>query len=178
MAAEQRAGLFNGLNCPKPSGLRSSTIPSTSLGSGKTPRVVVVASVEHITLQTLLYKHCSTNTALQTLLYNHLVDDVISAVKATNVEFVGIFDAISLQCRYPDSHQAGSGVHLACTRPPPATVPENVQDGMIFCVNDIADSDWESYVTPALESGGLKALPEPLWGWSIFRRRWRRVWLV
>lgn len=104
------------------------------------------------------------------------IDDVVNAVTALSgsggqkQDFVGIFDAISTPETYTNSLallaklDGGRPSHLACVHPPPAanTVPENVQAGMIFAVNDIADVVWREYVTPALREGKLKCVPPPL----------------
>lgn len=92
-----------------------------------------------------------------------LVAKVVSAVKATGLEFVGIFDAIST----PENYEQGlamlrslGGGHLACTHPPPTDgVPASVHTGMIFTVNDIVAPVFRDFVTPALQSGQLKCLP-------------------
>ena len=95
-----------------------------------------------------------------------LVDNIVDAFNATGTtEFVGIFDAISSSETYAQDlailAKLGGG-HLACTHPPPADVPANVQAGMIFAVNDVAAPVWKEFVTPALRSGQLKCLPPPM----------------
>jgi NADPH:quinone reductase-like Zn-dependent oxidoreductase len=89
---------------------------------------------------------------------------VIDAVVASGKDFVGIFDAVST----PETYSNGlailaklGGGHLACVHPPPPDVPENVQAGMIFAVNDIATPVWRDFVTPALREDKLKCLPPP-----------------
>lgn len=93
-----------------------------------------------------------------------IVSRVTQAVKLVGGEFIGIFDAIGDETTFANDvailEKLGGG-HLACTHPPPA-VPEKVKAGMIFAVNDIADSVWKDFVTPALQSGKLKCLPPPL----------------
>lgn len=93
-----------------------------------------------------------------------LVEKVAKAASEKG-EAVGIFDAISIPETYAHDlailSKLGGG-HLACTHPPPTeNVPENAKGGMIFCINDVAQSVWEGFVTPALEKGKLKCLPEP-----------------
>lgn len=94
-----------------------------------------------------------------------LVAKVVSAVNEPGHEFVGIFDAISTPQTYKDDLvilSALGGGHLACVHPPLAEgLPSNVQAGMIFAVNDIAGPVFREYVTPALQSGKLLALPPP-----------------
>lgn len=94
-----------------------------------------------------------------------LVQDVIDAIKGKG-EFVGILDAISIPETYVHDLEILArlgGAHLACTHPPPTeNVPESVKAGMLFCINDVADPVWESFVTPALETGVLRCIPAPL----------------
>lgn len=93
-----------------------------------------------------------------------LVDKIVRAVQKTGEEFIGIFDSVSepeTTSRDLEILEQLGGGHLACTHPPPAKVPANVQAGMIFAVNDVANPVWESYVTRALEQGKLKCFPPP-----------------
>lgn len=93
-----------------------------------------------------------------------LVQDVVEFLTGKG-EFVGILDAISTPETYIHDLEILAklgGSHLACTHPPPSeNVPEGVKAGMLFCINDIADSVWEDFVTPALETGVLRCLPAP-----------------
>lgn len=93
-----------------------------------------------------------------------VVHKVIDAVQQSGHEFVGIFDAIATPGTYVHDlailAKLGGG-HLACVHPPPGDVPENVQAGMIFAVDDVATVVWKEYVTPALEGGKLLCLPRP-----------------
>jgi NADPH:quinone reductase-like Zn-dependent oxidoreductase len=94
-----------------------------------------------------------------------LVSDIVSAVTDDGNEFVGIFDAISNPETYPHDLEILAklgGKHLACTHPPPTEgVPEGVKAGMLFCLNDASKPVWETFITPALESGAIKCLPPP-----------------
>ena len=94
-----------------------------------------------------------------------VVKKVVEAAKASDSEFVGIFDAISTPETYArdlDIIEKLGGGHLACVHPPPAeNVPSNVKTGMIFAVNDVATPTYRDFVTPALQSGKLKCLPPP-----------------
>ncbi|KAJ0421402.1 chaperonin 10-like protein [Aspergillus carlsbadensis] len=94
-----------------------------------------------------------------------VVAQAVEAVKQSNLEFVGIFDAVSTPPTYAHDleilEELGGG-HLAAVHPPPAEVPENVKAGMIFAVNDAATPVWREFVTPALESGRLQCLPKPM----------------
>ena len=94
-----------------------------------------------------------------------VIEKVVESVKASQSEFVGIFDAISTPETYARDltilEKLGGG-HLACVHPPPAeNVPLNVKTGMIFAVNDVATPVYKNFVTPALQSGELKCLPSP-----------------
>jgi NADPH:quinone reductase-like Zn-dependent oxidoreductase len=95
------------------------------------------------------------------------VDKVVEAVRAVgNRKFVGVVDAISTPGTYPHGlailSKLGGG-HLSCVHPPPAAseVPENVEAGMIFAVDNTTKAAWKNFVTPALASGVLKCLPPP-----------------
>ena len=94
-----------------------------------------------------------------------VVDKVVEAAQASQSEFVGVFDAISIPETYArdlDILEKLGGGHLACVHPPPAdNVPANVKVGMIFAVNDVATPNYRDFVTPALQSGKLKSLPPP-----------------
>ncbi|KAJ2967779.1 hypothetical protein NQ176_g9501 [Zarea fungicola] len=92
------------------------------------------------------------------------VDKVIEEIRASNQEFVGIFDAVSTPETYANDIKilsALGGGHLACVHPPPAEIPENVQAGMIFAVNEVATPVWKDYVTAALRERKLRCLPPP-----------------
>jgi NADPH:quinone reductase-like Zn-dependent oxidoreductase len=93
-----------------------------------------------------------------------LVQHVVDAVQRSGNEFVGIFDSIAiketLDVDLAILEKLGGG-HLALTHPPVSEVPENVNAGMIFAVNDVATPVWRDFVTPALESGKIKCLPRP-----------------
>lgn len=99
--------------------------------------------------------------------YDHkdssVVEKVVKDAKASQSEFVGIFDAISTPETYArdlDILEKLGGGHLACVHPPPAdNVPTNVKTGMIFAVNDVATPTYRDFVTPAPQSGKLKCLP-------------------
>ncbi|RMZ92233.1 hypothetical protein DV736_g508, partial [Chaetothyriales sp. CBS 134916] len=94
-----------------------------------------------------------------------VVEKVIDAAKASQSEFVGIFDAISTPETYTRDlailEKLGGG-YLACVHPPPTDkVPSNVKTGMIFAVNEVAAPVYRDFVTAALQSGKLKCLPPP-----------------
>jgi NADPH:quinone reductase-like Zn-dependent oxidoreductase len=93
-----------------------------------------------------------------------VVDKVVEGVKQSGHDFIGIFDAIATAEPYAIDlailSKLGGG-QLACSHPPPTEIPDNVQAGMIFAVNDVATPVWKDYVTPALEAGKLLCLPPP-----------------
>lgn len=47
--------------------------------------------------------------------------------------------------------------------PVPESVPSNVQATFFYCLQpELTGPVWLNYITPALEAGKLKCLPEPL----------------
>jgi NADPH:quinone reductase-like Zn-dependent oxidoreductase len=139
---------------------------SSSVGS-MTTQVATAAGVHVISITSShnfnLSKSCG---AAEVFDYKDplVVERVAEAVVRSGLEFTGIFDAISTAETYSNDlailDKLGGG-HLACSHPPPEQVPENVNAGMIFAVNDIATPVWRGYVTAALEAGKLKCLPPP-----------------
>lgn len=138
---------------------------SSSVGS-MTTQVATAAGLTVIAITSAsnfqLSKECG---AVETFDYHDPshADQVVEAVKETGLEFVGIFDAISIPETYKNDlkilEKLGGG-HLACSHPPPEEVPDNVTAGMIFAVNDIATPVWRDFVTTALKSGQIKCLPK------------------
>jgi hypothetical protein len=94
-----------------------------------------------------------------------VLQHIVEAVKASQLVFVGIFDAIFIPETYEqdlDILRCLGGGHLSCTHPPPTEgVPSSVQTGMIFAVNDVVAPAFREFVTSALESGQLKCFPTP-----------------
>ncbi|KAK3704346.1 hypothetical protein LTR37_013899 [Vermiconidia calcicola] len=132
---------------------------ATQLATAGGLNVVAIASSRNFEL-------CRTCGASE--VYDHadgsLVEKIVKTVRAQGGSFAGIFDAISIPSTYAHDLEILAklgGGHLACTHPPPENVPDNVKAGMVFGVNDVADAVWETYVTPALESGKLRCLPQP-----------------
>lgn len=94
-----------------------------------------------------------------------VVEKVVEAAQASNLDVIGIFDAVSITDSYARDliilERLGGG-HLATVHPLPAEkVPSNVKTGMIFAVGDVVRPVFEDFVMPALESGKLKTLPAP-----------------
>jgi hypothetical protein len=94
-----------------------------------------------------------------------VVDDVVSAVKKTGGAFAGVYDAISLEDSYkyciPIIEKLGGGA-LATVLPGPQSLPSSVKSGQVFGINENTHVLWKEFITPALEKGVLKCLPEPL----------------
>ena len=91
---------------------------------------------------------------------------MVNAVKAAGGDFVGCYDAISLQDQsykyvLPMLEKLGGG-NLAVVLPPPENPPSSVKSAHVFGINKMTHPLWADYVTKALEGGQLKCLPEPL----------------
>ena len=94
-----------------------------------------------------------------------VVEDVVKAVERSGSTFAGIYDCISLADQsykhvLPILEKLGGG-NLAIVLQPPENVPSNVKVGGVFAVNDLVHEFWSDFITPALESGLLKCVPEP-----------------
>lgn len=95
-----------------------------------------------------------------------VVDDAVKAIRAAGGSFEGIYDSIST----PDSTtpvfeiaEKIGGTNVCLTLPAPENVPSSVKIGAVFGINAQVNGPlWEKYLTPALEQGKLKAVPEPL----------------
>ena len=95
-----------------------------------------------------------------------VVDDVVNAVKSSGGAFAGVYDAISVQddsYKYTLSilEKLGGG-NIAVVLPSPENVPSNVKVGNVFGIDSLTHPLWADYIKPALISGELKCLPEPL----------------
>lgn len=174
---ETMPNVIPGLQTPAP-GLPPPSLNPTSLGKiiviyGGSSSVGVVATQIAIAagLRVIAitskrnYDLSKASGATEMFDYNDLnvVDSIVKAVGQED-EFVGIFDAISIPETYAHDLEILSklgGGHLICTHPPPRELPDNVKGGMIFGVHDVAQSTWQNFVTPALESRKLKWLPKP-----------------
>jgi len=122
-------------------------------------RVVAVASSHnHALLQSL------GASAVVDYKTGDVVSNTVQAVKDLGGNFVGIYDAISLEDSYRHvvpilEHLGGN---LATTLPPPETLPAGVKAGHVYAISTYTHPVWENYVAAALESGALKPAPEPL----------------
>ncbi|KAK0721937.1 putative quinone oxidoreductase [Lasiosphaeria miniovina] len=142
-------------------GASSAGSMATQLASAAGITVVSVAGAHNAAFS----KTCGATAVLDRADPN-LADKLVAAVNEAGNEFVGIFDAVCSPETY--AHDLAvlarlGGGHLACVHPPPSEgIPENVQAGMIFAVNDAATPVWRDWVTPALRSGRLRPFPPPL----------------
>ncbi|KAF7198413.1 Dehydrogenase orsE [Pseudocercospora fuligena] len=95
----------------------------------------------------------------------NVVDDVVKAVKAAGGDFIGVYDAISLESSFkhvvPIAEKLGGGT-VSTTLPGPENKPSSIKFGNVFAIDAVNHPLWENYVTPALEQGKLRAVPEPL----------------
>jgi NADPH:quinone reductase-like Zn-dependent oxidoreductase len=142
---------------------------SSSVGS-MTTQIAAAAGITVLAISGARNFEVATQSGASEVFDRHsasLVSAIVAAVRATGLEFVGIFDAISSPENYSQDLAilralGGENTHLACTHPPPTEgVPSGVKIGMIFAVNDVVAPVFRDFVTPALESGLLKCLPAP-----------------
>lgn len=140
---------------------------SSSVGALAT-QLAVVGGVKVIaTASSHNFDFCKTCGATEVFDYksSSVVDDLVKAVESAGGEFAGVYDTISLPASYehtvPVIEKLGGG-KLVCVLPGPKDAPSNVQTCQVFGVNDDTHQLWEHYITPALENGSLKCMPEPL----------------
>lgn len=97
-----------------------------------------------------------------------VVDDICRALKGRTS--AGVFDTISLpetikKCA-EIADRAGGRRHVSTTLPPPEGLPKGVSVAGVFALtirhNEVGPAVWANYVPKALETGQLKAVPEPL----------------
>ena len=160
---------YPSLKDPAPAGTKTLVVYGGSSSVGSMTTQLASASGINVIAIAGAHNHNLAKQSGASQVFDHkdssVVEKVIEAVKASSLEFVGIFDAIST----PDTYARDlaileklDGGHLACVHPPPAdNVPSNVKAGMIFAVNDVATPVYKDFVTSALESGKLKCLPPP-----------------
>lgn len=93
-------------------------------------------------------------------------DDLVRAVKAAEENFVGVIDCISeeetsLKHCISVLENVGGG-KLGIVKPEKElNLPENIEVSRIFAFNELTNPAWKEFLTPALENGTLKCLPEP-----------------
>jgi NADPH:quinone reductase-like Zn-dependent oxidoreductase len=92
---------------------------------------------------------------------NTLVDDIVKA--AGSDEFVGIYDAIAVESSFAHDkailEKLGSGA-LAATHQIPKDWPEKIKASFVVGIGEFTFPIWEKFITPALEQGKLKCLPQ------------------
>ena len=95
-----------------------------------------------------------------------MVDDVVAAVKKHGGTFAGVYDAISEKVSYnhtvPIVEKLGGGSLTRVLQGGPESLPSSVKSGAVFGINENTHVLWREFMTPALEKGVLKCLPEPL----------------
>jgi len=101
-----------------------------------------------------------------------VVDDILSAIKASGKEFAGIYDSISEPASTTPSieilQKAGGAKKIGTVLPPPENLPEGVQATNILAFSigmqykDVGEAIWGKFVPAALEEKTLKALPPAL----------------
>ncbi|KAK3705980.1 hypothetical protein LTR37_012974 [Vermiconidia calcicola] len=123
-------------------------------------KVVAVASKHNL-------DYCKQCRAVEVCDYKSstVADDVVSAVKAVGGTFTGLFDAIST----PDTVKPVLAILEALGGGPLSTVlpvyqeydvPSNVKPNFVHGYSPVTFPLWEDYVTPALQNGKVKRLPE------------------
>jgi len=146
----------------------SSSVGTTVLQLAKASGVeTVVTASKHN------HEYCKKLGASHVIDYNSssVVDDVVSAIKATGKDFAGTYDAISIEASFKPNieilEKAGGKI-LGTVLPPPQNVPGSITAvnilafAVAFQAKFIGEAVWGDYVPKALESGSLKCLPEPL----------------
>lgn len=93
-----------------------------------------------------------------------IIPDLISAVQSTNGTFAGLYDAISTSSdSYPSTvpvvEGLGGGV-LAVVLTQPENPPASVQAARVFGISEKTEGLWREFITPALEEGVVKCVPE------------------
>ncbi|KAH9833623.1 oxidoreductase [Teratosphaeria destructans] len=135
-------------------------VVATQLASAAGAKVVAIASS---------HNHSFVKSAGAVDAYDYkdakVVDDVVAAVKKHGGTFAGVYDAISTADSYkitvPVLEKLGGGP-LSTVLPGPENPPSSVKVFNIFGINPLTHPVWSEYVTPALEAGKLRAIPEPL----------------
>ncbi|KAI1260609.1 putative quinone oxidoreductase [Xylariaceae sp. FL1019] len=141
---------------------------SSSVGACTT-QLAVASGVEVIAVASQRnFDFCKKCGASQVFDYksNSVVQDIVEAVEAIGASFAGVYDAISeLGQSYEPALEIlkilGRG-NFAVVAPPPKSLPQNVKSRMIIAINSESRPLWRDYITPALENGLLKCLPEPM----------------
>lgn len=157
------------LQIPAPSASKTLVVYGASSSVGSMTTQIAAATGIYVIAIAGAHNHALVKRCGAALVFDHkdssVVEKVVKAATASQSEFVGIFDAISISETYVrdlDILEKMGGGYLACVHPPPAdNVPANVKTGMIIAVSDVATPTYRDFVTPALQSGKLKCLPPP-----------------
>jgi NADPH:quinone reductase-like Zn-dependent oxidoreductase len=136
-------------------------LQSTQVATAAGVKVVAVASAHN-------FEVCRTCGAEEVFDYHSasVVNDVVKAVRAGGGEFAGMLECISLPESLVHSvsilEQLGGGP-LGVLLPHANPVVSNRVDVVhILGMGAFTDTFWEQYITPALQQGTLKCLPEPM----------------
>ena len=157
------------LQAPAPSAGKTIVVYGASSSAGSMTTQIAAAAGINVIAIAGAHNHDVVKRCGAAQVFDHkdssTVENVADGITASQSEFVGVFDAISISETYARDlailEKLGGG-HLACVHPPPAdNVPSYVKTGMIFAVNDVATPVYHDFVTPALQSGKLKCLPPP-----------------
>ena len=153
---------------PKPSGKTVVVWGGSSSVGALTIQVAVAAGMKVIaTSSKRNFDFCKKCGATDVFDYSDssVVENVINAVKRSGGEFSGVYDTVS----FADSYKASTtiverfgGGALVTTVPGLPEAPTGVKNIPVFGLGPFTHSFWKEYVTPALEQGSLKCLPEPM----------------
>ncbi|GAM87679.1 hypothetical protein ANO11243_057060 [Dothideomycetidae sp. 11243] len=147
---------------------------ATSIGSSTTQLATASGVTVITTASPRNFAYCRDLGASTVIDYNaaDAVQQVLTAIKSTDAEFAGIFDAVagppSFKAVFEIAQQAAGRKRISFVLPPPDDRPDDVE---IFNINspnaattesNIGKPVWQDYVPQALEKGVLRCLPEPL----------------
>ncbi len=125
-------------------------------------RVVAIASPHNFAI-------CKSLGAAAVLDYhsNSIVGETVQAIRATGGDFVGIVDCISLpedSFKYciPILEELGGGTLGVLDPHAKPNVSNKIGVAHIFGMGEFTHAFYKDYLTPALESGKHKCLPEPM----------------
>ena len=94
-----------------------------------------------------------------------VVEKIVNAVRVSGAEFGGVFDCVSVDSSYRASvtiaeRLGGGGVIV--TLPGLPEPPAGVTTTPVFGLGPFTHPFWRDHITPALETGKLQCLPDPL----------------
>ena len=155
---------------PKPSG-KTVVVWGGSSSVGALAIQLAVASGSKVVTTASSHNHqfCKDLGASEVVDYKSksVVDDVVNAVQSVGGDFVGVYDAISIQDQSFDSavpilEKLGGGIIAVVLYEHPKNAPENVKTAQVMGINDMTHQYWADFITPALEKGVLKCVPPPV----------------